>query len=216
MAKETAKADKASKDKTKDNQEAAGEGEEGAQPKKKNRLKFLLLILVVLLAAGGGAAWYFMQPKGDAEAVDEAPAEAKPAEPEAPPIFVTLEPFTVNLLSDGGDHYLQVGIDLKVADEKVPEQVKLHMPEIRNSVLLLLSSKHVSDLVTVEGKNKLRTEIRRQVNQHLGIAPPEPAAAAPAVDAASAPAPAETQQEAAAEEPQEGVLSVLLTSFVIQ
>ena len=84
-----------------------------------------------------------------------------------PPTFFTLDPFVVNLAGEV-QHYLQVGIDLKIADEHVKDQIKAHLPEIRNGVLLLLSSKQVDELASLEGKNRLRAEIREAVNQPLG------------------------------------------------
>ena len=132
-------------------------------PKKKKGKLFLVLgILLVLGGASGGAAWYFTQSDTDAK-----PAEHKEEKPQ-PPVFVTLETFTVNLQADGGgEHYLQVGIDLKVTDPTVVELVKLHMPEVRNGVLLLLSSKSAEQIAGLEGKQKLSAEIQEQVNKPL-------------------------------------------------
>lgn len=144
------------KDKAKEEAKAAEE-----PPKKKKGKLFLILgILLVLGGAGGGAAWYFTQS-------DTKHAEHKEEKPK-PPVFVTLETFTVNLQADGGgEHYLQVGIDLKVTDQSVVDLVKLHMPEIRNGVLLLLSSKNAEQIASLEGKQKLSMEIQEQVNKPL-------------------------------------------------
>ena len=127
-----------------------------------------------------GAAWYFLHAK---KAGSE---ETKHEEQAKPPVFVKLESFTVNLASDGEEHYLQTDIELKVADQKVTDNVKAHMPEIRNNVLLLLSSKTAGALVQVEGKQKLSGEIRDQINKVL-----------------------QTKEE-------DGVSGVFFTSFVIQ
>lgn len=128
-------------------------------PPKKGKLVLVLGALLVL-GIGGGAAWYLTQ-SGEKSAAQEA---QKPK----PPVFVTLETFTVNLQSDGdSDHYLQVGIDLKVADSAVVDLVKLHMPEIRNGVLLLLSSKSTGQIISLEGKQKLSEEIQAQINKPI-------------------------------------------------
>jgi len=135
------------------------------EPPKKKKGKLLLVIgaLLVLLGAGGGAGWYFSQ----SGAKSDGHAEHK-EEKSKPPVFMNLEAFTVNLRADGdGEHYLQVGIDLKVADSAVIDQVKLHMPEIRNGVLLLLSSKSAEQIASLEGKQKLSAEIQEQVNKPL-------------------------------------------------
>ncbi len=144
------------KDKAKEEAKGAEE-----PPKKKGKLLLILGALLVLGAAGGAAAWYFIR-SGDSH------AEHQKEEQSAPPVFVTLETFTVNLQADGGgDHYLQVGIDLKVADQPTVDVVKLHMPEIRNSMLLLLSSKSAEQIASLEGKQALSAEIQEQVNKPL-------------------------------------------------
>ena len=190
---------------------------EAPAPAKSKKGVFIIIgVAVLMLAIGGGAAWFFLGKKGE--------SHAEPAKPKhsAPPVFVTLEPFVVNLAGDV-QHYLQVGIDLRVADSAVSEQIKSHLPEIRNGVLLLLSSKTVEDLAGVDQKNRLRDEIREVVNRPLGFHTPPaqhpppaegaPAVAEPAHVAASATAPGEPAKEAQIDS---GVLEVLLTAFVIQ
>ena len=180
--------------------------------KKKGRL-LIVIGVVVALAAGGAAAWVLLGAGKKAEH-----AEANVAA-RTPPTFFTLDPFVVNLAGEV-QHYLQVGIDLKIADEHVKDQIKAHLPEIRNGVLLLLSSKQVDELSTLEGKNRLRAEIREAVNQPLGVhTPPAAQLVAPPAEAGGGEAHAAEAKPAAdrAEpEPAEGVLEVLLTSFVIQ
>ena len=148
-----------------------------AKPKKKSWLSKIVMVLVVL-AGAGGAAWYTLEPAA-------VPAPAVPRE--KPPVFVTLEPFTVNLQPENGDQYLQVGLVLKVADAATVEAVKLQMPDIRNRILLLLSSKKASEISTVAGKQQLSTEIMNEAGQPL-----------------------------AAQKIQPGISSVFFTSFVIQ
>ena len=149
-----------------DKTQAKSEGEGGGGGKKKKGLLLAIIAAtVLLLAGGGGAVWVFLS-KGDGEHA----AEAEKPRPKHPPKFVTLEPFVVNL-SGEVQHYLQVGIDLKVAEAVTEDQIKAYLPEIRNGVLLLLSSKNAEELGTLEGKNLLRREIRAAVNAPLGIEP---------------------------------------------
>ena len=126
---------------------APGTQADAPPKKKKSKLMLIVLLLVVLAAGGGGAAWWFLGRAHD-------PAEAKAA-PIKPPVFHNLEPFTVNLAEENGDHYLQVSIVYQVADDKAVDQVKVYLPVIRNRILLLLSAKRPSELSTPEGKQKL-------------------------------------------------------------
>ncbi len=81
------------------------------------------------------------------------------------PVFLSLETFTVNLEPENSDQHLQTNLTLKVGDNEAVNMIKLHMPEVRNRVLLLLSSKTASQIATVEGKKKLATELLAEINQ---------------------------------------------------
>jgi flagellar FliL protein len=193
------------------------EAAEAGVAKKKGILP-IIVVGLVMLGVGSAGTWLILRPAAE----DEPVAKAKPV-PKSPPTFFTLEPFVVNLAGEA-QHYLQVGIDLKVADEHVKDQIKTHLPEIRNGVLLLLSGKQVEELASLEGKNLLRAQIREAVNRPLGIDTPAPRAAPrpegeQAHSAQGEPADSDASGMAAGEsgeEPAEGVLDVLLTSFVIQ
>ena len=124
---------------------------------KKSKLKLIVIVLVVLLAAGGGASYFLLGKKAPAGA-----AEAKHEKPKAP-VFANLYPFTVNLQQEAGEQFLQVAITVQVTDEKAMEEVKLYMPQVRNRILLLLSSKKASEINTADGKKKLADEIAAQI-----------------------------------------------------
>ncbi|SEK69103.1 flagellar basal body-associated protein FliL [Nitrosovibrio tenuis] len=124
---------------------------------KSSKLKLILAIasaVLLLGAGGGGAAWYFVQ------AQDGATAAAK----QKPPVFIALETFTVNLQPEHSDQHLQTNLTFRVADTGAVDLIKLHMPVVRNRILLLLSSKTASQIATVEGKKKLATELAAEVN----------------------------------------------------
>ncbi len=169
----------------------AAEAEAAAPPPKKRALnwKLPLIALCVIGAVGGGAYWWMHRPH-------DAAKEAK-AETAKPPQFLPLDPFTVNLKLEDNPQFMQVGLTLKVADAAVIEAVKLHMPEVRDSVLLLLSSQKASVLLTLEGKRKLAADIVTSINAILAPAA-APVQAEPAPQAA-APAPAEGDAKKAAE-----------------
>ena len=94
-------------------------------------------------------------------------AQARPAPAARPPVFMNLEPFTVNLLEEGGEHYLQTSIVFQVADEKAMETMKAYLPVIRSRILMLLSSKRPSDLSSPAGKAKLVEELTQAVRESI-------------------------------------------------
>jgi len=153
----------------------AAEADAPAPPPKKRAInwKLPLIALCVIGAAGGGAYWYTTGHHGDA-------AKEVKAKPAKPPQFLPLDPYTVNLQLEENPQYLQVGLTLKVADNAAVDAIKLHMPEVRDSILLLLSSQKASSLLTLDGKRKLAADIVTSINAIVAPAPaPAPAEAAP-------------------------------------
>ncbi|NWG39361.1 MAG: flagellar basal body-associated protein FliL [Hydrogenophilaceae bacterium] len=132
---------------------------DNAEPKSKKKLMMFAIVGVVALAAGGGGAWFFMSKNDDGHK-----QEAK-HEPPAPPVFMAPETFTVNLQPDGEEQYLQVGLVVQVKDQEASERMKQYMPQIRSRMLMLLSSKKASEIMDLQGKNKLIEEIIAQLKQ---------------------------------------------------
>lgn len=146
-----------------------------AQPASGGSRKTLILViagaaLLLLLMAGGGAWFYFTKLAGNGEH-----AEAKKEEPAKPPVFLTMESFTVNLQPDDGmQQYLQVAMSLQVSDQATADLLKLHMPQVRNRLLLLLSSKKSADILSTDGKKKLSSEIIEQLKEPYASNGPRP------------------------------------------
>lgn len=169
---------------------APAEGAEGA-PKKSKKMLFIIIGVVALLLVGGGAVFLMKSSHGDehadedAEMQDEESAhhdkaaekeklkkKKKAAEAGHPPIFVALDPFTVNLQPETQtDQYLQVAATLKMEDQPSADSIKNYMPEIRHRSLLLLSGKKASEIASPEGREKLAEELKDAFNAILGEVP---------------------------------------------
>ncbi len=182
--------------------------EEGAEAPPKKSKKLLIIILaavLVVVLAGGGAAFFLLKKSDHAEDEDgEVAAEQEKApkkkagkkEKEAPPVFLNLEPFTVNLIPETGDQYLQVILTLELDGPEGEGDLKVRMPKVRNNVTLLLSGKKASELLPKEGKEKLAENLKDEIN---GVIQP----------------PAKNKKGEII--PSEGpVKAVLFTSFIIQ
>lgn len=208
---------------------------EGKAPGKGSKKKLILIVVgvvVLLLLAGGGALLLMkknMSHQADegedgAETVSQAePAKDKPKiDPSAPPIFVPLEPFIVNLADRETERFAQIGINLQVDDAKVGDQMKLYMPAIRNAILLILSRKTATELLTAEGKIQLAGEIQRGAARAMGyeITEPEPdVVAEPSAQAdadAEEPAPAPKKRKKKKVESYNPILQVHYANFIIQ
>ena len=128
-----------------------------ATPGKWKRIALIVLIALVAAGAAAGGMYLFLSKS----------AHGKPAAlpPPPPPVFFALDSMTVNLLSDDGQHYLRVGLTLKLADDKMQAQLTQHMPELRSRILLDLSNKPPEDLSTLEGKRALAQELKTLIQQ---------------------------------------------------
>lgn len=145
--------------------------EVGAAPKKSKKLLIIILAVVLLVVlAGGGAAFMLLKKDPHAEDDEEVAEEtAKPKKKEkkadaAPPAFINLETFTVNLIPETGDQYLQVVLALELEDLTAESALKVQMPKIRNNIMLLLSSRKASELLPKEGKERLAEALREEIN----------------------------------------------------
>lgn len=130
---------------------------------KKSKLKLIILILVgvIVLGAAGGGAWWFLKGRS----ADN--HEKKHVVKAAPPVFMVLETFTVNLATEEEEHYLQTNITLQIKNKEDIDKMNLYMPQIRNRLLILLSSKKASEIAGIEGKKRLARDVMAAVNDPL-------------------------------------------------
>ena len=85
-----------------------------------------------------------------------------------PALYIALEPaFVVNSETQSGIHYLQVSIEVMTRDPLVAENIKTHMPNIRNNLIMLLSSQTQAAVATREGKERVRGEALAEVQKVL-------------------------------------------------
>ena len=164
----------ATKEKTKEATD--GEDKEVVAPKKSS-MKWIIVGVVVLLLVGGGGAftWFkFLAPhKVEAKADEHKAPEVKATEGKGEagttakigPIF-DLDPFIVNL-ADAEPRFLKVTIKLELDGPLVKAEVGERMPQVRDAVLLLLSSKETQNLKPTAGKLQLRDEILLRINALL-------------------------------------------------
>ena len=190
------------------------EAAEGAKPAKSKKMLMIIIGAVVVLAlVGGGAFFYISKQRAAAEdsadgAEDPAPKAAAPAgEHAVPPAYLPMDNMVVNLADPGGERVAQVGITLVVADAHAAETVKGFLPSIRSGVLMLISQRTSDELLTAEGKSKLKRDVLREASIPFGGGDD---------DAEDAPPPdtkKKKKKKAHAEYP---VSDVLFSSFIVQ
>ena len=148
-------------------------------PAKGNKKKLIIIIaaVLVLVLGGGGAAFMLLKKKpaegeegaddghgkpkatAKADAHEAAPAARPKRDSKHPPVFVSLDNFTVNLADKENERFAQIGVTLEIEDNKTGDEIKTYMPAIRNNILMVLSTKTATQMNSREGKEKLARSI---------------------------------------------------------
>ena len=136
-----------------------------AKPKGKKTMLIAIIAVVLLLVIGAGAFMFLNRSHGDDE---EAPVAQSKEKDKAPPTFLPMDNMVVNLADPGGEKFAQIGITVEVMDQKTADKVKSYLPTIRSGVLMLISQRTSEELLTKDGKEKLATDIYREVSRPLG------------------------------------------------
>jgi flagellar protein FliL len=167
---------------TKEKPDEGNDEGSAAPPPKKSSLKWILVGALALAMVSGGAAfaWFkFMAPHrveakaGEAKAPDAKAAESKSGEKggeqggatKIGPIL-DLDPFIVNL-ADSEPRFLKVTVKLEVDTPAAKTELGERIPQVRDSILILLSSKEAQALKPTSGKLQLRDEILQRINSLL-------------------------------------------------
>lgn len=135
--------------------QAQGQNTEG-----KSRSTWVWFALLVLLAAGALIArGLFPTTKGHSGADDNSRIKST----------LHLETFVINLVEPEEKAYLRVGIDLGLGRD-VPGKDGPNTPsiaEVRDTVIDVLAASHAQDLLTPEGKKKLKEQILTALQQRI-------------------------------------------------
>ncbi|MBI3793445.1 MAG: flagellar basal body-associated FliL family protein [Nitrospinae bacterium] len=157
-------------------------GNEGDKPKKsKPKVLILVIVGVVVLALVAGGSFFAASMMGgkkkDAKESKEEPKEEKKEEKKAEGgeggkegkngNFVSLEPIIVNLSAEEGKRYLKITMQLELTRPEGVAEVNEKMPQIKDAVITVLSSKSAEEVLTVDGKFKLKEQLMTRVNSTL-------------------------------------------------
>ena len=170
-------------------------------PAKSKKLIVIVAIFAVLDIVAAAAYVLMMQRQhSSADGEEEVSAKA------TVPTFLPLDNMVANLADPGGDRFVQLGITLELSDEKTASTVKQYLPSIRNGILMLVSQRTADELLQREGKEKLASDILREVTRPLGMNTARPQAQAQGDEEEARPAARRSSP----------VRRVLFSSFIIQ
>ena len=141
-------------------EEVKGAGAE-AKPKKKGMLFIIIGVLVVVMGGGGFFAYKkFMAPKPEVSAEEQVKKE--PVEKEGE--MFALEPFLVNLSDPKGKRYLKVTITMELPSPEAKAKAEKMVPKMRDMVIMILTSLSFEEVMTPEGKIRVREELFERFN----------------------------------------------------
>lgn len=164
-------------------------GEAPAPAKKKSGKMLIIIALAVLLIGGGGGAYYLMsrpvsaeeetkaekgkktksetveEESGDGETSKKSSKTSKTLQSALPDDedvkhVIELQPFIVNLADTEQARYLRMSVSLGIGEGEGSEKPEpLFMTRVRNAMLAVLSDKNSEEILSVEGKTKLRKDL---------------------------------------------------------
>jgi flagellar protein FliL len=143
------------------------ENKTDAEPAKKSGKRWILMgIAALVLIAGGAAFWAIPHFKATGKASADAKAERTEKSPvELVKATLALEPFLVNLADTDESRFVKGSFQLGLAEELgEKEKDPVAIAAMRDSIITLLSSKTADQILTPQGKDKLRDEIRTRIN----------------------------------------------------
>lgn len=152
-------------------------------------MKMVIIIVVATLLLGIGAAFAIFKLTAGGHGGEEAKTEAnapkaeshgeaehKPAAAETKPgsakgvspgVMFDVEPFIVNLADAQEVRYLKMTVKLELDSQEASVELTGRIPQIRDTILVLLTSKDSASIRTTQGKFQLRDEITQRVNSLL-------------------------------------------------
>jgi len=166
----------------------AGAVEPAAKSGKGKMIAIVLGAVVAASAAGGGVTWFLVgKPAAASTAGKDAAAEGSEDAPEGEEAghdgegkaaakaakYLALDPaLVVNLAAPDSGRYLQVSVEVMTREDKALDDLKLHMPVIRNNLLMLFGQQTAEGLAGRDGREALRqlalTEVQKVMREETG------------------------------------------------
>lgn len=135
--------------------------------------------LVILIAGGtlvlgliGTFAYFKFSGHKDEVSAEAAPHGKEEASKEhgnvgVPGAMFDLDPFIVNLSDVPESRYLKLTVKLELDRPDIAAELSTRIPQVRDTILILLSSKDTAGLRNPQGKFQLRDELTQRVNALL-------------------------------------------------
>lgn len=136
------------------------------QPRKGGNKTLVIVIITLSLALTGGVFAYTKFLNHGGGAADPAKAEQEKQKHATKSALIALDPFVMNLAEQG--RFLKVSMQFEIADAATLPVVTEKVPQLRDAIITLVSSKSADALASPEGKFQLKDEILLRANQSVG------------------------------------------------
>jgi flagellar FliL protein len=146
------------------------DGSEGKNDGRKKKLIIIIAGVIILLLIIAGAALFFLKPVPET-VKDMDPGLGVPvpviSQSQAIGPMVKIDEFIVNIISEEGNHYVKASLTIELDKVEVVEETHSRMPQIRDSILLLVGNKTFEELHDLQGKKQLKAELVSKINSFL-------------------------------------------------
>jgi flagellar FliL protein len=138
-----------------------------------NKILIIIIGVVILMMSMMGVGFYILWHKMSVTVaqIQNAGADHKEQKPEeTKPLIGTifkLETMIVNLSDQGGKRYLRVTMQLELSKPELTAELDQRLPQVRDSILMILPTKEFAQINATEGKVQLRDEIIAKLNSFL-------------------------------------------------
>jgi flagellar FliL protein len=139
-----------------------------------NKILMVLLGVLIVFMLGMGGGLFLMWNKLsalDAQSTADAGEESEQAADLEQPLgpILPLDTFIVNLADKGGNRYLRVTMALELETNQLEDELNKRLPQVRDSILMILPTKRFEDISSAEGKAALRDQILEKINSFLAL-----------------------------------------------
>ncbi len=148
--------------------DAEKKSEDQAEGGKSNKKLIIIVAIVVILSIGLsiGVTLFFL--KGDDGKASSEESKEPVEEVKMPAVYLDIKPpFVVTFDVEGRQRYMQVFVSAQSRDQVSLDLMELHMPLIRNKLIMQFSGQDFQLLQTPEGKEKLRIDSLTLINEML-------------------------------------------------
>ena len=155
------------------------ENDEIVEKKPKGNMVLIIVValLVPLLVGGGATAFFLLGGEDEAAPVtqttqsdmksDKKKSSKKSTDGLAIGPMYPMAQFVVNLLSESGNRFLKVAVDLELSDAKLQPEMDQKKSLVRDIIIRTFSSKTFEEISTLKGKDKLKEEVLNKINENL-------------------------------------------------